>query len=130
MDLLNLTPKTDNIVVTLELSGKPVVNEDGSPMTITVMSPFSAEARAILHAMSDDRIKRAKERKDTSLSSAEVEEANLEGLVRTTVDWDITWGGEKVKFTHELAKEVYQKAFWIRPQVEEAKASTLDFMKP
>lgn len=130
MDLFDLTPKTEDLTVELKMNGKDVTNPDGTPMTITVMSPFSANARKVLYAMQDERVAKAKERGDTKLSAAEIEEMQLETLVRTTVGWDLTWKGEKVEFTPELAKEVFTAAFWIRPLIEEAKASTLDFMKP
>ncbi len=137
MDLLDFTPKTDDLVVELEVAGKKLTNPDGSPMTVTVMSPFSAEAKKVTHDLTDERIKKLKQKKnkkntpeDNALTSAEVDELNLEGLVRTTKDWNITWGGEQPKFSKDMAKEVFTKAFWIKSLIEDARANTLDFMKP
>lgn len=131
MDLLDFTPKTDDLVVELEVAGKKLTNADGSPMTVTVMNPFSKEAKKVTHDLTDERIKKMKgKKKEQPLTSAEVEELNLEGLIRTTKDWNITWGGEQPKFSKELAKEVFDKAFWIKGLIEDARAETLDFMKP
>lgn len=132
MDLLDFTPKTDDLVVELKVNDKLLTNPDGSTMTITVMSPFSKEAKALQHSMTDERIRLMKKKKkdDGNLTAAEVEEMNLEGLVRSTKAWNITWGGAQPEFTKELAKEVYEKAFWIKELIDAARAETLDFMKP
>ncbi len=131
MDLTDFIPKTDDLVVELEVAGKKLTNPDGSPMTVTIMSPFSPDAKKVTHELTDERIKKLKgKKKDTPLTSSEVDDLNLEGLVRTTRDWNITWGGEQPKFSRELCKEVYTKAFWIKPLIEDARVETLDFMKP
>ncbi len=133
---MDFVPKTDDIIVELKPSGKTLTNADGSTMTITVLSPYSEKAKAIVHEMTDERIKKVREKKskdkdaEIGLTSAEVEELSIEGLVRTTVDWNITWDGKQPKFTPKLAKEIYTKAFWIRSLIEEQRQDTLDFMKP
>lgn len=129
MDLLNLTPKTDDIVIELALNGAVIKNEDGSIMTWTIMAPYSEEAKKIVHDMTDTRIDKAAKSKNTRLKSAEVEEITLEGLAKTTRDWNITWDGKKPKYSMKLAMEILSKAPWIRNLIEEARQDNLDFMK-
>ena len=135
MDLKNFVPSKEHIVVELGFKDSEgnwtnkLTNPDGTTMSVTVLSPFSKEAKKIAYEINDKRIREAAKKKDKSISSTEAEGVFIETLAATTVDWNITWGGEKPKFTKELAKEVYTEAFWIRNLVEEEKAKTLDFMK-
>ena len=134
MDLMNFTPKIDDIVVELVLKKPdgtelPITNEDGTPMTITVMAPFDKRSKEIVSRLNEERIAIATKKGDKKISLNDAEETFIKTLVETTVDWNITWGGEKPVFNKELAKDVYEKAFWIRTLVEEAKAKTLDFMQ-
>jgi hypothetical protein len=45
MDLLDFTPKTDDVVITLKVKDTILTNADGSEMTITFYSPYSKEAK-------------------------------------------------------------------------------------
>ncbi len=135
MDLQDFVPTQDHITVELGFKDaegnwiKKMTNDDGTTMTVTVLSPFSKEAKKIVYDINDKRIKDAARKKEKTISTAEAEDVFVDTLVTTTVDWNITWGGEKPKFDKGLAKEVYTKAFWIRNLVEEEKGKTLDFMK-
>jgi hypothetical protein len=51
----------------------------------------------------------------------------LRFFCKSTSSWNITYGGKKPKFSVAVAKEVYQEVFWIRDQIEEAVANSLDF---
>lgn len=128
-DLLDFIPSTDDIVVTLKVGGKVLKNPDKTDMTITIMAPSSAESRSVTHKLTDARIKKARERKDTTITSEEAEKATLETFVKTTKDWNITIGGEQPKFTEAKAREIYSQAFWIPALLQEAKEDSLDFMK-
>lgn len=129
MDLFDYIPTTDDIVVELKIEDKVMCNPDGSPMTITVMSPFSVEAKEIVHKLNDERIQKAANSGSKTVSSIEAEAFYIRNIVETTRDWNITWKGTQPKFDKALATEIYNKAFWIRSLVEQAKAKTLNFMK-
>lgn len=129
MDLLDFTPKTDDIVIELTFNDMVIKNEDGSAMTWTIMAPYSEEAKKIVHEMTDTRIDKAAKSKTTRLKSAEVEEITIEGLAKTTRNWNITWDGKQPKFSVKLAAEILSKAPWIRILIEEARQNNLDFMK-
>lgn len=131
MDLMDLTPKTDLIVVTIKhpLTEEPLKNEDGSEMTITVYAPYSKEYKSVVHGIANKRLKAAQGKKSTEYTMEELEAATLESLVKTTKEWNITYGGGKPKLTEAKAKEVYDKVFWIKAQIEGAVETSLDFMK-
>lgn len=131
MDLMDLTPKTDLIVVTIKhpLTEEPLKNEDGSEMTITVYAPYSKEYKSVVHGIANKRLKAAQGKKSTEYTMEELEAATLESLAKTTKEWNITYDGGKPKLTEAKAKEVYDKVFWIKAQIEGAVETSLDFMK-
>ena len=125
MDLKDFIPTEDNLVVELKIKDKPLLNKDGSPMTITVMSPHSKEYKAVIYKASNERLKN----KDFGIE--DLEKFELNALVETTVDWDITWDDKKLKeFDPKLAHEIYSKASWIILLIKEARADTSDFTIP
>ena len=128
MDLKNYVPSTDNVDVVLKIKDKPLKNEDGSDMTITVMSPYSKEYKKILHKLSNDRIKKQKENEDADM--ADFEEFALDVLVETTVGWNITWDAKTPEFNKELAREIYENAFWIKILVRDEQNKLVDFTVP
>jgi len=131
MDLKDLAPKTGDIVVTLKhpATDEPLLNEDKSPMTITLYSPHSKEYKKFQHEQITKRLQKAQKDGTGVVDYGEIEEATLEVLAKTTKTWDITYGGEKPKLTVTKAKELYDEVFWIKSQVEDEGAKTLDFMK-
>jgi hypothetical protein len=128
MDLKNFIPTKENLVVTLKVGDKVIKNEDGSDMTITVISPHGQLAKELSYRVSRERSKLLVEKEVNDLSVAEIEQLYLDSLAESTVEWNITWNGTKPEFTTELAKKLYEDAFWIRQLIEEAKAKTMDFM--
>lgn len=131
MDLKDLTPKSDDIVVTIKHPGtsKPLTNDDGSEMTITVHAPHSKEYKKVIHEVTNKRLKKMQSKSDKTVTAEEIEDAALETLSKTTKEWNITYGGETPKLTVTKAKEVYEDVFWIKAQIEDAVESSLDFMK-
>lgn len=131
MDLLDLTPKSDEIVVTIKhpATGEVLKNEDKSDMTITICAPHSKEYKKVLHEMTNKRLKKMQQKGKNEITAEEIEEATLETLSKTTKEWNITYGGEVPKLTVAKAKEIYDSVFWIKAQIEEAIESSLDFMK-
>lgn len=131
MDLLDLTPKSDEIVVVIKhpATGKPLKNDDESEMTITIYAPHSKEYKKVLHEQTNKRLKKMQSKGDKDITAEEIEEATLEALAKTTKEWNITYGGEMPKLTVAKAREVYETVFWIRSQIEGAIEDSLDFMK-
>jgi len=129
-DLLDLAPKTDEIVVTIKhpVSKEPLKNEDGSEMSITIYAPYSKEYKKVAYEIANKRLKNAQSKGKKDFSMEDFEEASLESLAKTTKEWNITYGGEQPKLSVDKAKEVYDKVFWIKAQIDEALENSLSFM--
>lgn len=125
MDLLDLTPKSSIIEVNLNhpSTGEPIVNTDGSPMSISVYGPYSREYKKVLYAKTKDRINKGEQNVDME----ELERLNIEVLAETTTSWNITYDGKLPELDVELAKEIYENVYWIKSQVDQAVEDTLDF---
>lgn len=122
MDLKDLTPKSDDIVVNIvhPISKEPLVNDDGSPMTITLYAQYSKEYKKAQRELINKRLKEAQAAGNTDIDYEQLEAAALELMAKTTKAWDITFDGKKPKLTEAKAKEVYDQIFWLKAQVEEA----------
>ena len=127
MDLKNFVPSADNVEVELKINDKNLKNEDGSNMTITTLSPYSKKYKETIQKLSNERIKKSK---DKQLDSTDYEDFALEVLTETTVDWNITWDGKKPKLDKRLAKEIYDSAFWIKALINQEQAKLVDFTIP
>ena len=129
MDLMNLVPTTDTIVVTLKHPStfETLKNDDDTDMTIEVYAPHSKEYKAAVHQQTNIRLKQmqAKGNRNNSIITAEeLDAAGVKMLSKTTKTWNITFGGEQPEFTEEVAKSIYETVFWVREQIEEAIADS------
>ena len=50
-------------------------------------------------------------------------------LSKITSEWNITYNKEQPKLSVSKAKDLYDEVFWIKDQIEEALADSLDFTK-
>jgi hypothetical protein len=131
MDLMNLKPTSDTVEVTLTHpnTGDVLKNDDKSDMTITVYASHSKEHKTVLHEQTNKRLKAMQAGKKQDFTAQDIEEATLALLSKITESWNITYGGENPKLSVAKAKELYDEVFWIKAQVEEALADSLDFTK-
>lgn len=131
MDLINLQPTSDTVEVKLlhPNTGEQLKNDDKTDMTITVYASHSKEYKAVMHEQTNKRLKAMQSGKNRDFTAQDMEDATLTLLSKITVSWDITYGGEKPKLTVAKAKELYDKVFWIKDQIEGALADSLDFTK-
>lgn len=131
MDLKNLTPKSDVVVVQLKhpATKEVLLNEDKTPMEITLAAPHSKKYKSVIHSQTNKRLEQMQANKETVFKVEDVEAAALETLSKATESWNITFDGEQPKLTVKKASEIYDEVFWIKDQVEEAYESSLDFMK-
>jgi len=130
-DLIDLTPKSEELVVALKhpATGEVLKNEDGSDMTITVFAPYSKEYKKVLHEMTNKRLKKLQGKGAKEITAEELDEISLDSLAKTTKEWNITFSGEKPKLSLAKAREIYERVFWIKAQIEEASEEALGFMK-
>ena len=131
MDLMNLKPTSETVEVKLvhPNTGDKLKNDDKTDMIITVYASHSKEHRAAVHEQTNKRLKAMQVSKKANFKSEEIEEATLALLSKVTASWDITYNGEKPKLTVAKARELYTEVFWIKDQIEEALADSLDFTK-
>jgi membrane-associated HD superfamily phosphohydrolase len=131
MDLKDLTPSSETTEVTIvhPATLEMLVNNDKSPMTITMHSPHSKAYKSAIYEQTDKRLKKAQGKKSLEITAEELEDAAIELLAKTTKDWNITFDGEQPNFTVSKAKSIYSEVFWLREQIEEALNNSLDFMK-
>jgi esterase/lipase len=131
MDLMNLKPTSDTVEVTITHpnTGDVLKNDDKTPMTITVYASHAKEHKAVLHEQTNKRLKAMQSGKKQDFTAQDIEEATLTLLSKITAEWNITYGGENPKLSVAKAKEIYDEVFWIKAQVEEALADSLDFTK-
>jgi hypothetical protein len=137
-DFIPTEDTEDTIVVELvnPTNGKPLYNEDDTPMTITVYKRESGVYNYALRKVVNDKIALAKSEAEEEVSEEELfikgyefsEDSILDLFAKTTKDWNLTFGGEKPKFSFEVARKVY-KAQFIRDQVDEAFSKDSDFSK-
>jgi len=129
-DLSALKPTKETVEIILEHpgTGEVLMNDDGSEMTITVHAPWTKAYRSAGFKHANERLRKRKgDKEDFNFTFEELEEAGIDLLADVTVDWDITFGGEKPKFTVAKAKEVYSEIFWIKGQLEGAINEAGDF---
>ena len=131
MDLMNLKPTSETVEVKLvhPNTGDNLKNDDKTDMTITVYASHAKEHKAAMHEQTNKRLKTMQSGKKATFKSEEIEESTLALLSKITASWDITYNGEKPKLTVAKAKELYEEVFWIKDQIEEALADSLDFTK-
>jgi len=129
-DLSALKPTKETVEVILRHPGtdEVLMNDDGSEMTITVHAPWTKAYRSAGFKHANERLRKRKgDKEDFNFTFEELEEAGIDLLADVTVDWDITFGGEKPEFTVTKAKEVYSEIFWIKGQLEGAINEAGDF---
>lgn len=126
---MNLKPTSDTVEVILKHPNTldPLLNDDGSEMTVTLHASHSKEYKKIVHEQQDRRIKMMQKKAKSQISAQDIERDATDLLAKVTAGWDITYGGEKPKLTVTKAKEVFTEVFWIREQIEEAFSDSMDF---
>jgi len=131
MDLMDLKPTSNTVEVTLKHpnTGKTLKNDDKSPMTITLYASHSKEYKSVMHEQTNKRLKDMQKGKIQDITAQDMEEATLNTLSRITYSWDITYDKEKPELSSDKAKQLYEEVFWIKDQIEEALADSLDFTK-
>jgi len=131
MDLMNLKPTSDTVEVTLKHpnTGDKLKNDDKTDMTIVVYASHSKEYKALMHEQTNKRLKAMQGNKNTEITAQDMEEATLNMLSKITCEWNITYNKEQPKLSIAKAKQIYDEVFWIKDQIEEALADSLDFTK-
>lgn len=103
-------------------------NDDGSPMTITVLGADSDVAVKARHATQNRRFQQGARMK---LTAEGVDADGASYLAKLTTGWNITLGGKTPPCDYAAAVQLYQnpKLSFIRDQVDTAIAERANFLK-
>jgi len=131
MDLIDLKPTSNTVEVTLRHpnTGDVLTNNDDTNMTIVVYASHSKEYKAVMHDQTNKRLKSMQNGKNQDITAQDMEQSTLEVLSKITCSWNITYDKKSPKLSVSKAKDLYDEVFWIKDQIEEAIANSLDFTK-
>jgi len=131
MDLSNLLPTSDTITFTVKhpVSGDPLKKDDGNEMTVTLYTPYSKEYKTAIHTQANKRIQKAQKTKKVIMTAEEIEQGSLELLAATTKTFDLQLDKKAVKFSMDMAVEIYTKFPWLKDQAIEAQEDNSAFLK-
>ena len=121
MDLGNLKPKSDEVIVELKhpSTGEVLLNDsDDTPMTISLVAPHTKEYKSRLFKMSQERLKNQAEAKAETLDFDTYFNFSVSFLSDMTKDWNITLDGECPSFSSKAANLLYSEYDWVKEQVE------------
>lgn len=119
MDLNDLEIKKDTLVVELRhpITDEPLTMKDGRPMSIEVYGPFSTKYKEVNYAISNARLKKASKTGKVELTAEEIEEQQINRLIKTTTNWTLQVDGKELPFSEDKAREVYERFPFARYQV-------------
>ncbi len=103
--------------------GSPLVNPDGSPMTVTV---YGTDGQRFQQARMRKINMRLKMRK-TKVTGEELDSEALDVLIAATAAWHVTFDGKLAEFTPDNVRVAYVKFPWLRRQVDEWMADEANF---
>lgn len=130
-NLKKYKPSSDLVVTKLkDESGEPLLNSDGTEMTITRYLPHTPEYKRIKYNQQENMLSDLEDGQEVKLSWYEMSELSIELLANTIKEWDMTWGDtddDKPEYTPELAEEVLRTCDFLIPQLREAEDKALDF---
>lgn len=132
MDLANIK-QSDTTTVELKLPNAeetPLLNPDGSPMSIEVYGSFSDQYRSIIDAQQNLRIKKAsKNGGKVTFSAEEVRENRMALAVGCVKSWNITFNGKCPECTPDNVRQVFSEYPFIRLAVEMAIETPDNFLE-
>lgn len=125
--------QTETNIVELKLPDMeetPLMNPDGTPMTIEVFGLFSDRYRELVDAQQNARIRKAsKSGGKISFTAEEVRENRLNLMVGCVKSWNITLNGECPPCTPDEIKRVFKTYPFIRVIVEATMESPDNFLQ-
>ncbi len=122
-DLSQLDPtvRTGGVPMTVKHpgTGQPLMDESGEPVTITLLSSDSVEARKLLHEQAEKTVNDGLGRRRPHVRMEELEQNSIKVLAALTADWKhIIVDGAPLSCTKENATKLYTRFAWIREQVD------------
>jgi hypothetical protein len=123
-------------VPVLDLTGNPLLNAKGEPVSLFLLGSDSKQYRSASRALARNRLKRAQTNKskgavsDDQLDAADADEVEL--IVQCTVGWEgiIDSKAKPVDYTPEGARWLYTTYPVIREQADKAIVDRARFTTP
>lgn len=127
MDLSSLSTKQlseEGAVLTVldPRTDEPLVNSDGSSVTLTLSGMDGARYREHQRKIQNRRLKNLGRggKAKLDLDAEELEKESLELLAACTLGWEgIEWKGAPLPFTQANAEMLYTELSWLRVQVDQ-----------
>lgn len=132
MSLLSVgkTKDTTDVLIYHPSSGEPMLNADGSQMSITIYGPYSKKYKQISHAQQNRRLAKAQRSGGkVNITAEEIEASALDVLVKCVAGWNITLDKEPEEFSEEKVREVFELVPWLREEVDNAFGDTRSFLE-
>lgn len=130
---LDITPSSnDGAVMTIidPINNVPVLNDDGTPMTIRLAGIDSDRYKKAEQASINRRLSMGGRRGGGKPTAQELEQATLSALVAATISWDVTFEpGQKLEYNEQNVRSVYSKFSWLKEQVEDFVNTRANFAK-
>lgn len=130
MDLNSLEVKSETTVVQLyhPAHNTPMVNDDGSNMTITIHGKYSDRYRKIQQSQQNARLKRAERGGKMKLTAEEILADRLDLTVGCVESWNIQLDGSVPDCTSVNVRSIFQRFPWMRETIEIEMEDTQAFL--
>lgn len=113
----NYNPDEAALLELIGLDGAPMLNDDGSPMTISLLGEDSDVAVAHDNNVTNRRIQQGQRGAAITAEALNADEASK--FAKMTTGWNLSLGGERPVFSQDEARKVYlnRKLSFITDQV-------------
>lgn len=130
MDLSSFKKKDTTDVELCLPNYVPIVNDDGTPMTITVNGVYSAKYREALDAQQSARLKRVQSSGGKmTLTQEELRSDRFSFVVSMVAGWNITLDGEKPTCVQKAIRDVFERLPFIYEQIDRALEDGQSFLE-
>lgn len=114
-DLVSQANEASVMTVTHPITGQEMTDDNGEPVTITLLGAESTVLKSELRKRAKKAIQSGK--KNIDIEQVEREAADM--LAALTVSWTgLSENGEPLVFSKQAASEIYFKYSWLRDQVD------------
>jgi len=121
--------ETTDVELMHPATGETLLNDDGTPMTITVHGPYSSTYKSVSHNQQNKRLMKAQRTGGKlNLTAEELEASSLELLVKCTEGWALTLDKKPEDFSQDKARQIYMEHPWVREQVDAVFGDTRAFL--
>lgn len=117
------------VELTHPVDGTVLHGDDGEPLTVTVYGKYSDVYRKLTRRQKDEALARAQKNNRQKITSAQLEEKEIETLVACVKDWNLTDGGTPLACEPGNIESVLEEYPWIKDQIDAAVHDEKNFMK-